>query len=196
LRALREVEWPERDLLICAVRRRDGSRVVFGQHGSTSPTLDLAVAASCAVPGYFAPVSIDSRRYIDGGVHSPTNAAILRGRGLDLVVIVSPMSGPFGWRPDLYAASRRHAGAILRREVNALHADGIPTLVFSPGPDEQRVMGNDFMSAHRVNEVIQQSFFAAGARASSPNAQPLMQFATRRRDQRRSQTQSRRLAND
>jgi NTE family protein len=48
-----------------------------------------------------------------------------------------------------------------------LEGDGIPTLVFSPGPDEQEVMGNDFMSAHKVNQVIQQSFLAAGARASS-----------------------------
>src|SRR5207302_1447709 len=35
LRELHDVAWPERDLLICAVRRRDGSRVVFGQDVST-----------------------------------------------------------------------------------------------------------------------------------------------------------------
>jgi hypothetical protein len=103
------------------------------------------------------------------------------GRRLDLAVVVSPMSGPIGSRPDLYAASRRHAAAVLRREVNALHAVGIPTLVFSPGPGEQDVMGNDFMSARRLTDVIQQSFLAAGARASSPNARPLMQLATQGR---------------
>lgn len=68
------------------------------------------------------------------------------------------MSGPFGSRPDLYAASQRHAAAVVRREVSALRSDDIPTLVFSPGPDEQEAMGNDFISTHKVNQMIQQSF--------------------------------------
>ena len=51
-----------------------------------------AVAASCAIPAFFAPVSIDGVRYVDGGVHSPTNADLVAGLGLDLVVISSPMS--------------------------------------------------------------------------------------------------------
>ena len=100
--ALRELErpaWPEPDLWICAVRRRDGRRVVFGRPGSPEAPIHLAVAASCAVPGYFAPVQIGGRSYIDGGVHSPTNAAVLRGAGLDVVIVISPMSGPAGWRP-------------------------------------------------------------------------------------------------
>ena len=111
---LAEVEgqsWPERDLWICAVRRRDGRRVVFGRPGSPDAPLHLAIAASCAVPGYFAPVKIHDHTYIDGGAHSPTNAAILRERGLDLVVVVSPMSGPTGLPTDLYGVSRWHAGA-------------------------------------------------------------------------------------
>ena len=88
LAMLREVEgqsWPERDLWICAVRRRDGRRVVFGRPGSPDAPLHLAIAASCAVPGYFAPVTIHDHTYVDGGAHSPTNAAILRERDLDLV---------------------------------------------------------------------------------------------------------------
>ena len=62
LAMLQEVEgqtWPERDLWICAVRRSDGRRVVFGRPGSPDVPLHLAIAASCAVPGYFAPVKID-----------------------------------------------------------------------------------------------------------------------------------------
>ena len=34
-----------------------------------------AVAASCAIPGYFAPVVVDGVRYVDGGAHSTTNLA-------------------------------------------------------------------------------------------------------------------------
>ncbi|MGY1639038.1 patatin-like phospholipase family protein [Geodermatophilus sp. SYSU D00742] len=180
LAALREVEkpeWPEPPLWICAVRRRDGRRVVFGRPGTPPVPIHLAVAASCAVPGYFAPVVIDGRSYVDGGVHSPTNAAVLRGRGLDLVVVVSPMSGSAGWRPDFYAAARRHCTRLLHRELRALQAEGIRTVVFAPGAGEQRVMGNDMMSRARLNEVIQESFLAAGRAAATPGVAELIRLA-------------------
>jgi NTE family protein len=180
LAALRELErpgWPEPSLWICAVRRRDGRRVVFGRPGSPPAPIHLAVAASCAVPGYFAPVRIGGRSYLDGGAHSPTNAAILRRAALDLAIVISPMSGPAGWRPDFYAATRRHASRLLEREVRALERAGIRTLVFAPGEDEQRVMGNDMMSRQRVNEVIRESFLAAGRAAAIPSAAALLREA-------------------
>lgn len=179
LRDVDEVSWPERELWICAVRRRDGRRVVFGRSGAPDAPVHLAVAASCAVPGYFAPVQIDGHTYVDGGAHSPTNAAILRRRSLDLVVVVSPMSGPAGVRPGLYAASRRHAARLLHREVKALNAAGTRTLVFAPGPAEQAVMGNDFMARHRLDEVIQQSFLAAGAHAAAPQVRDALRALAR-----------------
>ena len=180
LRELERAEWPQPDLWICAVRRRDGRRVVFGRPGSPEAPIHLAVAASCAVPGYFAPVRIGARDYIDGGVHSPTNAAVLRGAGLDLVVVVSPMSGPAGWRPDVHTAGRRHSARLLAREVRALEAEGVRTVVFAPGPDEQEVMGNDMLSRDRLNEVIQQAFLAAGAHASTPDVAALIRRAADR----------------
>src|SRR5436853_581814 len=36
-----------------------------------------AVEASCAIPGYFQPVVIDRRTYVDGGAWSPTNMDVL-----------------------------------------------------------------------------------------------------------------------
>lgn len=180
LAALREIEkpeWPERALWLCAVRRRDGRRVVFGRPRSPNAPVHLAVAASCSVPGYFAPVVIGGRSYIDGGVHSPTNAALLRGTGLDLVIVISPMSGPAGWRPDFYAASRRHASRLLKREVAALEAAGIRTVVFEPRAAELAVMSGDMMSRQRISEVLQQSFLGAGARAAEPEVATLLEQA-------------------
>lgn len=162
LTTLREVEgqdWPERDLWICAVRRQDGRRVVFGRPGGPDAPLHLATAASCAVPGYFTPIRIGDRSYVDGGAHSPTNATILREADLDLVIIVSPMSGPAGAIKDVYAASRWHAVRIARREVQALRKSGVDVVVFRPGPSEQVAMGNDFMARDRVDETVQQSFW-------------------------------------
>jgi NTE family protein len=180
LAALREVEgprWPDSPLWICAVRRRDGRRVVFGRPGSPPASIHLAVAASCAVPGYFAPVQIGGHSYIDGGVHSPTNAAVLRDSGLDLVVVISPMSGSAGWRPDFYAAARRYSERLLAREVKALRAQGIRTVVFAPGPAEQAAMGNDMMSRRRLNEVIRESFLRTGASAATPAVSELIRMA-------------------
>jgi NTE family protein len=110
-------------------------------------------------------------------VHSPTNAALLRGCGLDLAVIVSPMSGPAGAQLNIYAASRRHSATLLRREGRALEAAGVRTVVFAPGPAEQEVMGDDMMSQHRLDEVIQQSFLAAGAYAARPEVTELIMSA-------------------
>ena len=52
--------------------------------------LDRAVASSCAVPGIFAPITINGRRYVDGGmIFCGTNADLAKGH--DLVLIVSLM---------------------------------------------------------------------------------------------------------
>jgi NTE family protein len=180
LAALRELEqpgWPERDLWICAVRRRDGRRVVFGRPGTPEVPIHLAVGASCAVPGYFAPVQIGGRSYLDGGVHSSTNAAVLRGQGLDLVIVVAPMSGPAGLRPGFFPAARRYSDRLLRREVRALRAEGIETVVFTPGPAEQEAMGTDMMSREGLDAVIQQSFLTAGASAATPEVAELIRAA-------------------
>lgn len=177
LRMLQEAEgrsWPEQPLWVCAVRRDDARRVVFGRPGSPEAPLHLAIAASCALPGYFAPVTIGRDSYIDGGSHSPTNAAILRELQLDLVVVVSPMSGPSGLPWDLYGASRWHAGRIARQEVNALRRTGTKVVVFRPGPAEHEVMGNDLMAKDRVDEIVQQAFIGAGAHAAEPHVRKIL----------------------
>ena len=177
LTALREIEgrqWPEQDLWICAVRRRDGRRLVFGRPGTPEVPLHLAVAASCAVPGYFAPVHIGNHTYVDGGAHSPTNAATLRGRELDLVVVISPMSGPSGLPKDPFGTSRWHAARLARREVRALRDEGTTVVAFRPGEVEQRAMGNDFMAGERVDEIVQSAFLGAGAYAARPEIREVL----------------------
>jgi NTE family protein len=166
--------WPDRELWICAVRRRDGRRVVFGRPGAPEVALHQAIAASCAVPGYFAPVRIGNHTYVDGGAHSLTNAALLKSAALDLVVIVSPMSGPVRLPTDPYAATRWHAGRTLRREARALRAQGAQIVVFQPSPAEQQVIGNDYMARDRVTEIIQRAFSAASAHAARPQVRDLL----------------------
>jgi NTE family protein len=89
---LNDASWPERRLLVTAVDARTGEFVVFDRDQG----IDLvdAVAASCAVPCVWAPVTIGARRYVDGGMRSPVNADL--AAGYDRVVIVAPGTASFG----------------------------------------------------------------------------------------------------
>jgi NTE family protein len=121
------------------------------------PPIALAVAASRAVPTYFAPIRIDQDEFVDGGVHSPTNAAVLAPLDLDVVIIVSPMSGPVtGY--GVAANIRRYANLRLRREVRALRHSGHQVVVFEPGKQVQKAMGSDPFSSVPVVDVVREAF--------------------------------------
>ncbi|GAA3759846.1 patatin-like phospholipase family protein [Salinactinospora qingdaonensis] len=82
-------EWPERPLMITGVDAESGEPIAWTRD-SEVPLL-LAIAASCAVPLVWPPVTIDGRRYMDGGMRSPTNADL--AVGADSIVVLAP-SGP------------------------------------------------------------------------------------------------------
>jgi NTE family protein len=136
--------WPERDLWICAVRLHDGRRVVFGRDAGTAATASVteAVAASCAIPAFFTPVRIDGVRYVDGGTWSPTNADVVAGLGLDLVVVLSPMSARRAIPASVDGAMRAACRLQLSQEALRIRRRGTPVLVLEPGPDELRAMGS------------------------------------------------------
>jgi NTE family protein len=169
--------WPEAPLWLCAVRRSDGRRFVFGRPGTLEAPLHLAVAASCAVPGYFAPVRIGEHTYVDGGAHSPTNAAVLRREGLDLVVVVAPMAGPGGGAVKSFGeATRWHAGRLLAREVRALRSAGTRVVAFRPGRGVQDVMGDDLMSTDRVGDVAKAAYTATATQLGRPEVRDVVEL--------------------
>ncbi|MFJ8434625.1 patatin-like phospholipase family protein [Kitasatospora sp. NPDC094019] len=79
-------------LRVVAVDYRGGHRVVFGDPDAPPAGLGEAVMASCAIPGWFAPVRVGGAEYVDGGCWSATNADLLLGRGLDEVYVLAPMA--------------------------------------------------------------------------------------------------------
>jgi len=83
-----EPPWPTRRLLITAVDAQTGESRVFDR-GSGVALVD-AVAASCAVPLVWPPVTIDGRRYVDGGVRSIANADL--AVGCDRLVVLAPVT--------------------------------------------------------------------------------------------------------
>lgn len=159
--------WPD-GLWICAARRDDAARVVFGRPGSPSPPLGLAVAASCAIPGYFTPVDIDGVAYLDGGVHSPTNADVLRHQGLDLVIVSSPMSAAHGRSRTPAAAFRWAAHRRLQREVTRLRRAGTTVVRFEPSQPTIAALGLNAMAEDRSAEVAEAAKADATAYAAEP----------------------------
>ncbi|MFF7235116.1 patatin-like phospholipase family protein [Streptomyces collinus] len=103
--------WPERALKVVAVDAGSGEARVFDRDSGV-PLVD-AVAASCAVPGVWPPVTVDGRRYVDGGVRSMANADY--ADGADRLVVLLPLGAtdPFPTeRPvERVVAERRAAGA-------------------------------------------------------------------------------------
>lgn len=177
--------WPDRTTYLCAVRQRDLRRVVFGRDLWPAPA--AAVAASCAVPGYFGAVVVDGEPYVDGGVHSPTNATVLADLDLDLVIVSSPMSATHPRSVGIAGWARRYAGSKLRREVRVLRDRGIPTVVVEPGPELAQLMGMDMMSAELVAGVSGAAILDAGAQLRDPMSRALLEglgSAHRRRGRR------------
>lgn len=78
-------EWPDRELRIAAIDAVTGELVVFD--ASSGVDLIDAVAASCAVPGVWPPVTIGDRRYMDGGVGSSVNIALAADCGVAVVLV-------------------------------------------------------------------------------------------------------------
>jgi NTE family protein len=156
--------WPD-GLRICAVRRTDGGRVVFGRPGAPPARVAPAVLASCAIPGYFRPVSIDGADYIDGGVHSVTNADVLRSDGLDLVVIVSSMSAAHGSANGADGLLRRTVHRRMEREIARLERAGTAVISLEPGGESRRVMGLRAMAEDRAPRVIEAAYEETRQRA-------------------------------
>jgi NTE family protein len=85
-------DWPERPLVVTAVDAETGEFVPFDRDSGV-PLLQ-AVAASCAVPGVYPPVTINGRRYVDGGMRSAANADL--AEGYDRLVVLAPIPRGIG----------------------------------------------------------------------------------------------------
>ncbi|WKV75224.1 patatin-like phospholipase family protein [Streptomyces sp. PCS3-D2] len=102
-------EWPERRFVVTAVDALSGELRAFDREDGSG--LVDAVAASCAVPGVWPPVTVGERRFIDGGVRSATNADLAAGYAR--VVVIAPIALGSGLvpAPAAQAARLREAGA-------------------------------------------------------------------------------------
>jgi NTE family protein len=82
--------WPARPLKITAIDVRTGELTVFDK--SSGVRLADAVAASCAVPAVWPPVTIGERQFMDGGIGSSANIDVVAD--YEFIVMVSPTAEP------------------------------------------------------------------------------------------------------
>lgn len=149
--------WPTEPLWLVAVRLSTGDRVVFGTPSAPPAQVADAVAASCAIPGFFEPVVIEGRRYVDGGAHSPTNADLVAGLGLDVVVVSSPMSRAGRTMSARISPVRQWARRELDREQRRVTRSGEVVVAFQPTGADLAVMGFNAMDMGRRAAVARQA---------------------------------------
>jgi NTE family protein len=84
---LPHAEWSDRSFVVTAVDAESGEFTTFTRESGVE--LVAAVGASCAVPGVYPPVTIDGRRYMDGGMRSAANADL--AAAYDRIVVIAPL---------------------------------------------------------------------------------------------------------
>ena len=122
-------DWPARAIRLTAVDCASGELAVFDA-GSGFALVD-AVAASCAVPGVWPPVTIGGRRYMDGGVRSADNADL--AAGCAEITVISPLGLESGLPTSLP----------LPEVVARLRADGSRVTVISPDAASAAAIGTN-----------------------------------------------------
>ncbi len=154
--------WPRTPHLQTVAMDYDaGLRVALGpRHNSVRPA--EAVTASCAIPGWFAPVEIDGRVYVDGGTSSIASADLVAGQHLDEVFVLAPLAwiaSPESMGPSLWMLQhwRRVLTRQLNREVELLRAEGTQVTIIAPSAEDLVALGTNPMDEHRRLEVLETS---------------------------------------
>ncbi len=161
-----------------------GRRIPFGRLDAPNVEIADAVAASCAIPGFYRPVRLGRRRYVDGGVCSASSLDLLAGRGLDLVICLNPLSsgtelpkedsggslrlGPLDPRDWLGTLSRQANGRRVAHEAGKVRRFGTEVLLIEPTPEDHKAMGRNLMSASRRQQVIETATRTVRAQLQRP----------------------------
>lgn len=127
--------WPVRDFACTAVDAATGEFQLWTRASGVGVT--RAVASSCSVPGVYPPVTLNGKRYMDGGMRSSTCADLAVGH--ELVVVIQVRVG---------AMAGAAAAAYAKRfddETDILRQGGAKVVVLAPDAASQAVMGVNLM---------------------------------------------------
>ncbi|GLX16401.1 MULTISPECIES: patatin-like phospholipase family protein [Streptomyces] len=147
-------EWPERRLVVTAVDALSGAAADFDRESGAG--LVDAVAASCAVPGVWPPVTVGGRRFIDGGVRSATNADLAAGYAR--VVILAPIALGTALVPSPASQAAR------------LRAAGARVLLITPSPAARKAFGRNVLDPARRDPAARAGLAQAAGHAADAAA--------------------------
>jgi NTE family protein len=162
-------EWtPHPRTWVVAMDYETGRRVPFGRRGSPPAALSEAVMASCAIPSWYAPVTIGGRRYVDGGACSVANLDLVAHLELDEVFVLSPMTS---WETDRPRSAvtrverywRRLMTRRLDREADRVRRHGAEVVLLGPGREDLEVIGANLMDPRRRLAVLETSLRTSAA---------------------------------
>lgn len=137
--------WPAKRFACTAVDALDGSFHVWDNDSGVQ--LASAVSSSCAVPGVYPPVTINGRRYIDGGMRSGTNADLARGYEHVLIVSVRASSAV---GPMAELSQRR-----LESEISAIREGGGEVEIIEPDDTSAATLGMNLMDARNRGAAVE-----------------------------------------
>jgi NTE family protein len=145
-----------------------GKRVAFGRPGAPTATLAEAVMASCSIPGWYAPMQIGGRRYVDGGACSPTSLDLLDQQGLDEVIVLAPMVSFDYDDPQTVVGKveRRFRRAMTKRvlrEAGKVRRHATPVTILGPGREDLEAIGVNLMDHRRRKDVFETSLRTSAA---------------------------------
>ncbi|HET9895747.1 MAG TPA: patatin-like phospholipase family protein [Streptosporangiaceae bacterium] len=144
-------DWPAGRLVVTAVETHSGEFTVF--EATSGVSLIDAVGASCAVPGVWPPVTINGKRYMDGGMRSATNADL--AAGYERIVVIAPLRHGFGPIPS--AAS----------QVRKLAADGSKVTLITPDKAALAAIGRNVLDPVNRPAAAKAGFAQAATEAGA-----------------------------
>lgn len=116
-------------LVVVAADLDSGQEVRFGEPGMDHVPISLAVAASSALPGLYAPVEIDGRHYVDGVLLKTLHASVALEKGTELLICLNPIV-PVDTRGTVEAGLMRR-GKLLDHGLPAVLSQTFRTLIHS-----------------------------------------------------------------
>jgi len=170
--------WVEREgLTVVAFDYDAGVRVPFGRKAAPEADVADAVMASCAIPGWYSPVRIESTRYIDGGTWSSTNLDLVLGLDLEEVYVLAPQVSFDTDHPGQLASRierqwRSRVTARVLREMASVHAGGAEVAVIGPGREDLEAIGANLMDVSRRPLVMQTSLRTSLVALADPERIP------------------------
>ena len=149
-------------LLVNTVDLQRGTQVVWGLPGLKNVPIADAVYASCALPGFFPPGTLEDRVCVDGGVVDNLPVSIA-GRGMDVIIAVD--TGTSALLTDKEIQTHGFSAIYMRAATTMMHALQLAPLEHWLGPPmtliRPKVQHIGWFNFSHADEVIDAGYRAA-----------------------------------